>query len=144
MAERSRGIATRHRGVWDDKYFCQMFTPCMDHQSLKHILADKSVAAAAAIFHVTPRTVYRWCKKTGVCRRTYRCPDPQRLHRLEAHGMLQKQIAAAFGVCRCTIRLWCKRFGIIHHTTGQFLKGSNRNTSASHEMPIGIGVAFGG
>ena len=112
----------------------------MHHQTLKHILADKSVASAAAILHVTPRTVYRWCKTYGVARRAYRCPDPQLLHRLEANGTLQKHIATAFGVCRCTIRLRCKKFGIIHHTTGQFRKGSNRNALVDHEMPFRIGI----
>ena len=48
-----------------------------------------------------------------------------------------------FGVCRWTIRLWCMKFGIAHHTTGQFRKGSNRNTAAiADEMPFGIGVLF--
>jgi hypothetical protein len=115
----------------------------MDRPTLKHILADKSVVAAAAILHVTPRTVYRWCKTHGVARRAYRCPDPQLLRRLEASGTLQKYIAGAFAVCRCTIRRWCKRFGIVHHTTGQFRKGSNRNAWVDHEMPFRIGVAFG-
>src|SRR4051794_27550556 len=71
-----------------DKYLCQMSTPCMDHRTLKHILAEKSVTAAAVILHVTPRTVYRWCKTHRVARRAYRCPDPQLLHRLEADGTL--------------------------------------------------------
>ena len=33
---------------------------------------------------------------------------------------------------------WCMKFGIAHHTTGQFRKGSNRNTAAiADEMPFG-------
>ena len=36
------------------------------------------------------------------------------------------------------------KFGIAHHTTGQFRKGSNRNTAAiADEMPFGIGILFG-
>jgi hypothetical protein len=62
----------------------------MDRQSLKHILADKSVVAAAAVLHVTPRTVYRWCKTRGVAAAI--------LRRLEADGTLQKFIATHRGV----------------------------------------------
>jgi hypothetical protein len=36
------------------------------------------------------------------------------------------------------------KFGIAHHTTGQYRKGSNRSTPAIHgEMPFGIGILFG-
>ena len=56
----------------------------------------------------------------------------------------RRHIANMFGVCRWTIRLWCMKFGIAHHTTGQFRKGSNRNTAAiADEMPFAIGVLFG-
>ena len=93
---------------------------------------------------VTRYTVYRWCREYGVPLRVYRCPDQQLLRRLEADGVLQKHIAATFGVCRWTIRLWCMKFEIAHHTTGQFCKGSNRNTAAiGDEMPFAVGVLFG-
>jgi hypothetical protein len=58
---------------------------------------------------------------------------------MEANGILQKDIAATFGVCRWTIRLWCLKLGVVHHTTGRFRKGGNRNIPATHEeMPFGF------
>jgi transposase len=113
----------------------------MDQLTLINSLSEKSAITVAAIFGVTRRTIYRWCKKYDVPRRVYRCPDHALLCRLEADCVLQKQIAMTFGVSRWTIRAWCKKFGIAHHTTGKFRKGSNRNTPAIHEeMPFGIGV----
>ena len=116
----------------------------MDNHTLVRLLTNSSVPAVATVCGVTRYTVYRWCKEHNVPRRVYRCPDQQLLRRLEANGVLQKHIANMFGVCRWTIRLWCMKFGIAHHTTGQFRKGSNRNTAAiADEMPFGIGVLFG-
>jgi transposase len=116
----------------------------MDNRTLISFLSDKSVPAVATICGVTRHTIYRWCRKFGVPRRVYRCPDQGLLRRLEADGVLQKNIATKFGVCRWTIRLWCMKFGIAHHTTGQFRKGTNRNTAAiADEMPFAVGVLFG-
>jgi DNA invertase Pin-like site-specific DNA recombinase len=116
----------------------------MDRQTLSNSLSDNSASAVAAMFSVSRRTVYCWCKKYTIPRRTYGCPDHQLLRRLENDGVLQKHIARMFGVSRWTIRLWCKKFGIIHHTTGRFRKGTKGNLARIHpEMPFGIGVAFG-
>jgi transposase len=58
--------------------------------------------------------------------------------------MLQKHIAQEFGVSRWTIRLWCKKFGVAHHTTGRFRKGTKGNMPYIHqEMPFRIGIVFG-
>lgn len=116
----------------------------MDHETLSTWLSDKPVSAVASCCGVHRRTVYRWCRKFGILRRVYRCPDQILLRRLEANCILQKNIAAHFGVSRWTIRLWCKKFGIAHHTTGRFRKGMKGNVShLHHEMPFGIGIAFG-
>ena len=116
----------------------------MDQQTLINALADKSVSAVSAMFSVSRRTIYRWCEKYAIARRTYRCPDHQLLRGLENDGVLQKHIAQQFGVSRWTIRLWCRKFGIAHHTTGRFRKGTRGNVPHIHqEMPFGIGVAFG-
>ena len=116
----------------------------MDNHTLVRLLTNSSVPAVASVCGVTRYTVYRWCKEHNVPRRVYRCPNQQLLRRLEADGVLQKHIAATFRVCRWTIRLWCIKFGIAHHTSGQFRKGSNRNISAIvDEMPFGIGILFG-
>jgi Helix-turn-helix domain len=116
----------------------------MDNHTLVRLLTNSSVPAVATICGVTRYTVYRWCKEHSIPRRIYRCPDLQLLRRLEADGVLQKHIAGKFGVCRWTIRLWCMKFGIAHHTTGQFRKGSNCNISAIvDEMPFAVGVLFG-
>jgi hypothetical protein len=38
---------------------------------------------------------------------------------------------------------WCVSFGIAHHTTGRFRKGTKGNVPHIHEeMPFGIGVLF--
>jgi transposase len=116
----------------------------MDQQTLSNALGDSSVSAVSAIFSVSRSTIYRYCKKYGISRRTYGCPDHQLLRSLENEGVLQKHIARTFGVSRWTIRLWCKKFGIAHHTTGRFRKGTKGNLPHIHEeMPFGIGVAFG-
>jgi hypothetical protein len=115
----------------------------MDRNTLSLTLATNSAAIAARQFAVTPRTIYRWCETLGISRRIYRCPDEQFLRRLESDGRFQKEIARTFGVSRWTIRRWCQRLGIIHHTTGQFRKGTKGNVPAIHEeMPFGIGVLF--
>jgi hypothetical protein len=95
----------------------------MDRQTLSNSLSNKSAVTVAAIFGVTRRTIYRWCKKYDVPRRVYGCPDRELLCRLEADCVFQKHIALKFGVSRWTVRLWCKKFGIAHHTTGHFLRG---------------------
>src|SRR4051812_6713762 len=105
----------------------------MDNHTLIRLLSDKSVPVVASIFGVTRRTVYRWCRKYCTPRRIYRCPNQRLLRQLEANGVMQKDIAATFGVCRWTIRRWCLHLGIAHHTTGQFRKGNNRNTSVTRE-----------
>jgi len=116
----------------------------MDQQTLANALTGKSITAVAAIFGVSRRTVYRWCKQHGVRRRAYGCPNRELLRRLEADCTLQKHIAMRFGVSRWTIRLWCKKFGIAHHTTGRFRRGTRGNVPEIHdEMPFGIGIAFG-
>jgi hypothetical protein len=62
---------------------------------------------------------------------------------LEDNGVLQKEIARAFGVSRWTIWRWCVRFGTAHHTTGRFRKATKGNALHIHEqMPFGIGVLF--
>ena len=115
----------------------------MDRDTLSIALETNSAALAAQQFAVTPRTIYRWCKTLGISRRIYRCPDPQYLRRLESNGSFQKEIAQTFGVSRWTIRRWCRKLGILHHTTGQFRKGTKGNVPAIHEeMPFGIGVLF--
>lgn len=82
-------------------------------------------------------------KAFGISRRVYGCPNSALLRRLERESILQKEIARIFGVSRWTIRLWCKKFGLIHHTTGQFRKGTKGNLPFIHEeMPFGLGVAF--
>jgi transposase len=116
----------------------------MNRQTLSNSLSDRSVATVAAVFGVSRRTIYRWCKKYDVSRRVYGCPDRELLRQLQADCILQKQIAMSFGVSRWTIRLWCKKFGIAHHTTGRFRKGTRGNLPPIHEeMPFGIGIAFG-
>src|SRR5262245_41790510 len=116
----------------------------MDQQALTNALTKKSATAVATIFSVSRRTIYRWCKRHGIPRRTYGCPDHQLLRQLEAHCILQKHIARRFGVSRWTIWRWCKKFGIAHHTTGRFRKGTKGNLPYIHEeMPFGIGVVFG-
>jgi transposase len=115
----------------------------MDRQTLIESLSNKSAVTVAAIFGVTRRTIYRWCKKYDVPRRVYGCPDRELLRQLEADCILQKHIALRFGVSRWTIRLWCRKFGIAHHTTGQFRRGTKGNMRHIHEeMPFGIGIAF--
>jgi len=70
----------------------------------------------------------------------YRCPSYELLLQLENEGVLQKDIARRFGVSRWTISSWCKRYGIIHHTTGRFRKGTKGNVPHIHEeLPFGIG-----
>jgi transposase len=116
----------------------------MDQNALRNALANQSVSAVFGMFSVSRGTIYRWCKKYGIPRRTYGCPDHQLLRSLENEGVLQKHIARRFGVSRWTIRLWCKKLGIPHHTTGRFRKGTKGNLPHIHEeMPFGIGVAFG-
>src|SRR5262249_42281620 len=116
----------------------------MDHATLDDALRERSAAEAATLFRVSRRTIYRWCKKHRVRRRIYRCPNSELLRQLEESCVLQKEIARAFGVSRWTIWRWCMRFGIAHHTTGRFRKGTNGNVRHIHdEMPFGIGVAFG-
>jgi hypothetical protein len=113
----------------------------MDRETLSVVLATNSAAVTATHFAVTPRTIYRWCETLGISRRVYRCPNEHLLRRLENNGSFQKEIARAFGVSRWTIRRWCRKLGILHHTTGQFRKGTNRNVPQIHEeMPFGIGV----
>ena len=115
----------------------------MDRAALSLALATNSAAIAALQFAVTPRTIYRWCKSLGISRRVYRCPNTQLLRRLENGGSFQKEIARTFGVSRWTIRRWCRKLGILHHTTGQFRKGTRGNVPHIHEeMPFGIGVLF--
>jgi transposase-like protein len=115
----------------------------MDREGLSLALATNSAATTAGQLAVTPSTIYRWCKTLGITRRIYRCPDPQVLRRLENSGVFQKEIARTFGVSRWTIRRWCRKLGILHHTTGQFRKGTKGNTPDIHkEMPFGIGVLF--
>jgi transposase len=107
-------------------------------------LSEKSAVTVAAIFGVSRRTIYRWCKKYDVPRRVYGCPDRELLRQLEANCTLQKHIARTFGVSRWTIRLWCQKFGIAHYTTGRFRRGTKGNVPHIHEeMPFGIGMAFG-
>ena len=116
----------------------------MDHQTLISSLFEKSAVEVATLFGVAPRTIYRWCKRYGVPRRIYGCPDQELLRQLENCRLLQKHIALRFGVSRWTIRLWCKKFGIAHHTTGRFRQAIRGNMPHIHqEMPFGIGVAFG-
>jgi transposase len=116
----------------------------MDHATLVDALRDRSAVESAAIFRVTRRTIYRWCKRYGIRRRIYRCPNAELLRRLEENRVLQKKIARTFGVSRWTIWRWCLRFGIAHHTTGRFRKGTKGNVRHIHEeMPFGIGIAFG-
>ena len=115
----------------------------MDRNTLSLALAHNSAAIAARQFAVTPRTIYRWCETLGISRRVYRCQDQQLLRRLENGGNFQKEIARTFGVSRWTIRRWCRNLGILHHTTGQFRKGTKGNVRAIHEeMPFGIGFVF--
>ena len=115
----------------------------MDHATLGNTLRSTSAAETAAIFRVNRRTIYRWCKQYGIPRRIYRCPNAERLRRLEENRVLQKEIARAFGVSRWTIWRWCVRFGIAHHTTRRFRKGTKGNLPHIHEeMPFGIGVLF--
>jgi transcriptional regulator of acetoin/glycerol metabolism len=115
----------------------------MDHTTLDDALRSTSVAEAAAISRVNRRTVYRWCKQHGIRLRIYRCPNAELLRQLEENGVLQKEIARTFGVSRWTIWRWCVRFGIAHHTTGRFRKGTKGNVRHIHEeMPFGIGVLF--
>jgi transposase len=139
----SKPSTWRWRG--ENKYTVTFQHPgAMDRQTLSNSLSNISAVTVAAIFGVTRRTIYRWCKKYDVPRRVYGCPDRELLCRLEADCIFQKHIAMTFGVSRWTIRLWCKKYAIAHHTTGQFRKGSNRNNPAIHEeMPFGIGVLFG-
>ena len=113
----------------------------MDPETLRLALATNSAISAARQFAVTRSTIYRWCKTLGISRRVYCCPNAQLLRRLENGGSFQKEIARTFGVSRWTIRRWCRKLAIIHHTTGQFRKGTNRNVPEIHEeMPFGIGV----
>ena len=115
----------------------------MDAAVLTEALRQNSAAHVARQFGVAVRTVYLWCKRTGIARRTYRCPNLAMLRRLENECLLQKEIARAFGVSRWTIRRWCQRYGIAHSTTGQFRPGTRGNVPAIHEeMPFGIGVLF--
>ena len=115
----------------------------MDPKTLRLALATNSAISAARQFAVTRSTIYRWCKTLGISRRVYCCPNAQLLRRLENGGSFQKEIARAFGVSRWTVRRWCQRLGILHHTTGQFRKGTRGNVLAIHEeMPFGIGVLF--
>jgi len=115
----------------------------MDHATLVDALRDRSAVEAGAIFRVHRRTIYRWCKQYEIRRRVYRCPNAELLRRLEDERALQKEIARTFGVSRWTIWRWCVRFGIAHHTTGRFRKGTKGNVPHIHEeMPFGIGVAF--
>ena len=115
----------------------------MDHATLINAFRSTSAVEAATLFRVSRRTIYRWCKQSGIPRRIYRCPNVELLRRLEAERALQKEIARAFGVSRWTIWRWCVRFGIAHHTTGQFRKGTKGNVPHIHEeMPFGIGVLF--
>lgn len=115
----------------------------MDPQTLSNSLSNNSAVTVAAIFGVTRRTIYRWCKKYDVPRRVYGCPDRELLRQLEADSIFQKHIAMRFGVSRWTIRLWCKKFRIAHHTTGRFRKGTKGNVPHIHdEMPFEIGVLF--
>ena len=65
----------------------------MDPQTLSNSLSNKSAVTVAAIFGVTRRTIYRWCKKYNVPRRVYGCPDRELLCRLEADCIFQKKIA---------------------------------------------------
>jgi transposase len=116
----------------------------MDRAALITALQCKSVALTANHFKVHRRTVYVWCKRHGIVRRTYRCPDVLMLRRLEADCVFQRDIARVFGVSRWTIRRWCQRFGIAHFTTGHFRPGTNLNTRDIHEeMPFGLGVILG-
>ena len=113
----------------------------MDHATLGNALRSTSAAEAAAIFRVNRRTIYRWCKQYRIRRRGYRCPNAELLRRLEENRVLQKEIARAFGVSRWTVWRWCVRFGIAHHTTGRFRKGTKGNVRHIHEeTPFGIGV----
>lgn len=115
----------------------------LDREALTVALARNSAATTARQLAVTPGTVYRWCKTLRIQRRIYRCPDVRLLRRLENDGIFQKEIARTFGVSRWTIRRWCQKLGILHHTTGQFRKGSKGNVPHIHEeMPFGIGVLF--
>src|SRR5262245_15232274 len=115
----------------------------MDHATLGDSLRSTSATEAAAIFRVSRRTIYRWCKQYGIRRRVYRCPNEELLRRLEHERALQKEIARAFGVSRWTIWRWCVRFGIAHHTAGRFRKGTKGDVRHIHEeMPFGIGVLF--
>jgi transposase len=115
----------------------------MDAATLSLALQQHSAAQTAQQLAVSRRTIYRWCKTLGIARRTYRCPDIQRLRQLAKHCTLQKEIARQFGVSRWTIWRWCRKLGIAHHTTGQFGKGTSRNVPSLHEgMPFGIGVVF--
>lgn len=117
----------------------------MDHETLNTALAAASAASVAGHFGVNRRTIYRWCKSLSISRRVYRCPNPPLLRRLEAAGILQRDIARSFGVCRWTVRLWCKKLGIAHHTTGRFRKGTKGNVPQIHEeIPFGVGVLFDG
>jgi transposase len=115
----------------------------MDHATLGNALSNGSAAEAATLLHVHRCTIYRWCKQYGIPRRSYRCPNIELLRRLEDNGVLQKEIAHAFGVSRWTIWRWCVRFGIAHHTSGRFRKGTKANVPQIHEeMPFGVGVLF--
>src|SRR5262245_37372419 len=116
----------------------------MDRQTLINSLSDQSAVTAAAMFGVSRRTIFRWCKKYDVPRSVDACPDHELFRRLGADCTLQNHTAMRFGVSRWTIRLWCKKFGIAHHTTGRFRRGTKGNVPHIHEeMPFGIGVVFG-
>ncbi len=115
----------------------------MDRAALITALRTKSVSETATQFKVHRRTVYGWCERVGIARRTYRCPDVLLLRRLESDCVFQKEIARVFGVSRWTIWRWCKKCGIEHFTTGQFRPGTNKNTPDIHEeMPFGLGVVL--
>jgi hypothetical protein len=115
----------------------------MDYAALACVLKTNSAASAAKMFGVHRRTFYSWCKRLGITRRVYGCPNPGLLRRLEAESTLQRDIARRFNVSRWTIARWCKKLGILHHTTGRFRVGTKGNQPHIHEeMPFGIGVAF--
>jgi len=69
----------------------------MDAATLSLALQQDSAAQTAQQLAVSRPTIYRWCKTLGIARRTYRCPDIQRLRQLAKHCTLQKEIARQTG-----------------------------------------------